>query len=134
MDISELNNSRFLSKADVIKEPLVGTIAYVTEKQNVAPAGQPPSMQYVLVCEERGWRPVSGREDTVKPYPLRKTNGNLIAAMFGKTNSEDWEGKQVEFYWNPEIQFKGEITGGIRIRKPAPVNSTRKPEYADCPY
>jgi hypothetical protein len=121
--ISELNNSRFLSKGDVIEEPIVATIAYV-EKQNIAPAGQPPVENYVVVFEE----------DDVKPLVLKKTNGNLIAAMFGKPNSEDWTGKKIEAYWNPEIQFGGEMVGGIRVRKPAPVNSRRKPEYADCPY
>ena len=98
-------SSRFISKADV-KKPLLLTITK-WEKINAAKQNEPADMKYCLRFEEHP-----------KPFVLNITNIKNTAKACGSSDFDDWIGGKIVLYFNPDIEYRGEVTGGIRIRKP----------------
>jgi len=103
-NIAEMKSSKYLTKHEVGEGMLV-TITGV-EKQNMAAAGQPREDRWVLLTEGN------------KPFVLNSTNTKRIAKITGSDETDDWEGKQVVLYFDENIEFGGEIVGGIRARAP----------------
>jgi hypothetical protein len=56
-------------------------------------------------------------KEDVKPLVLNKANSKLLARHTGASVPNEAVGKVVNVYANPDIEFGGRITGGIRIRK-----------------
>lgn len=106
MNISELKESRFLSKEDCTP-PILVTIEGCA-KQNLAMQGQPEELKAVL----------SFQEPNVKPMVLNSINGQLIAAFLGSPETDHWRGKKIVLFNDPTITFGGKLTGGIRARAP----------------
>lgn len=110
--ISELRESKFLRKEDV------GAGALVTvsgcEQHNTAKEGAPPEHKWCLTFEEYE-----------KPLVLNSTNAQVCARICGSENTDDWTGKKVVLYNDPNVSYAGKITGGIRVR--APKNQSPKP-------
>jgi hypothetical protein len=123
MNVNELKNSQFLTKEDCVPDILV-TIKSCEEK-DVSTESEPTKMRWVLFFEE-----------LEKPLVLNVTNGQIIAAITGSDESDDWIGEQIVLWNDMTVMYKGEIKGGIRVRpqqgqgKPpakSPVNT--KSEY-----
>ena len=55
-------------------------------------------------------------EEDVKPMVLNKTNKNRIKHYLGVTTSEEAVGKVVNAYNDPDVEYGGEIIGGLRLR------------------
>jgi hypothetical protein len=70
------------------------------------------------LCYQGGARetkPVLVFEDTPKKLVLGKTTMRQIARLHGyETN--DWPGKQITMFADPEVYMGKEKTGGVRIR------------------
>jgi hypothetical protein len=103
---SELTKSRFLSKVDV-EPPITATIGEVVREKIVVP-GERPETKYCVYFKEAN----------VKPLILNKTNGDKIAAIAGSYETDDWLGVKVELYLEPNVDFAGQLTGGMRVRAP----------------
>lgn len=103
MNISELSESQYLKKGDV-EPPIKVTMEGITRK-NLAKEGEPAENKYILHFIE-----------DVKPLVLNITNGQLIAAVTGSEETDDWKGKQITLYNDPSISFGGKLTGGIRVQ------------------
>ncbi len=103
MNINDLKESKYLKKTDV-EPPILVTIARITQ-ENLAQQGQEPEMKYVLHFAE-----------DLKPMVLNSTNGQLIAMVLGSEETDDWNGKQIVLYNDPNVSFAGKLTGGIRAR------------------
>lgn len=121
-NINNLGESKYLTKNDVNDGVVVTITGY--EKRDVSRDSEPPSMKYILKFKE------------CKPLVLNKTNGNRIAhimhANHGVTRDfiededgtrcpaneqfQNWIGKQIVLWNNPDVEFGGEITGGIRVK------------------
>jgi hypothetical protein len=52
-----------------------------------------------------------------KKFVANVTNVYAIAAVYGEDYAE-WVGKKIVLFYDPSIQFKGKVTGGIRVRAP----------------
>ncbi len=61
------------------------------------------------------------RED-VKPLLINKTNAKRLQTMHGH-DTDAWVGKEITIWFDPEVEFMGDIVGGIRIRV---TNSKKK--------
>ena len=105
MKVSELKNSRFLTKEDC-GDGIVVTIDDVTQ-ENVASPDQPAEMRWTMMFQE----------PNTKPMVLNSTNGQLIAKFLGSDDSDDWKAKKVVLYHDENVSFAGKIVGGIRARK-----------------
>ena len=110
--ISEMRESKYLKKEDVG----AGALATISDisRQNVAPEGQEPELKWILHFA-----------DLEKPLVLNMTNAETIASILGSDDTDDWMGKQIVVYNDPNVSFAGKRTGGIRVRAPK-VKSTTK--------
>lgn len=103
MHINELKSSNFLKKEDCDPAILV-TIRDCTQ-ENVAKEGAPQELKWALHFDE-----------VEKPMILNSTNGQIIAKALGSEDSDDWSGKQIVLYHDPNVSFGGKLIGGIRVR------------------
>lgn len=62
--------------------------------------------------------------ENVKPMILNKTNMKAIQKALGTPYIEEWAGRKIQIYADPNVKFGKEITGGVRVRSYAP--STQK--------
>ena len=49
------------------------------------------------------------------PWLLNKTNIKRIAKLHGD-NTDTWEGQEITLYNDPDVEFMGEVVGGLRVR------------------
>jgi len=101
--IGEMIESKFLKKEDV-DPPVLVTIDRLTQ-QNVAMQGADPEMKWSMFFLELD-----------KPMVLNTTNLHLCSQACGSDDTDDWMGKQIVLYNDPNVSFGGKLTGGIRIR------------------
>lgn len=113
--IDEMVPSKYLKKSDVEPAKLV-TIKDV-KKENVAQEDQPAEHKYTLYFNE-----------LEKPLVLNSTNIHLAATACDSFHSEQWIGKPIVLYVDPNVSYMGKVTGGIRIRAPKPGAQVPKQE------
>jgi len=104
MKSSELSNSRFLKQEDIDGD-VSATIDRVV-KENVAVPGKPETKKGVIYFAE-----------LAKPMVLNATNRKRLERAYGY-ETDDWLGRKVIVYVDPEVDFGGEVTGGLRLRVP----------------
>ena len=113
--ISEMMDSKFLRKEDVGHGALM-TVAGC-DQYNVAKQGAEPENKWCLTFEESD-----------KPLVLNSTNIQLCQRVFGSDDTDEWTGKKIVLYTDPNVPYAGKIVGGIRVRaykvKAAPVPSS----------
>ena len=56
--------------------------------------------------------------DTDQKLILNKENNRTLIEGFGTDETDDWIGRTVEAYYEPDIQFGGKRVGGLRLRLP----------------
>lgn len=105
MNINEIKKSNFIKKEDCGSGILVTIKGLVQE--NVAMEGSPEDMQWCLIFNE-----------LEKPMILKSTNAQLIASILKSEETDDWIGKKVVLYNDPNVVMKGKVTGGLRVRAP----------------
>ncbi|KKM22559.1 hypothetical protein LCGC14_1623980 [marine sediment metagenome] len=104
MDLDELvpSESKYLAKDDVGLTGRNLTIAKFTR----AEVGDDKEVKTILHFKE---------EDT-KPMVLNVGNKNRIKHFLAATTAEEVAGKVINVYNDPEVEYRGKITGGTRIR------------------
>ena len=105
MHISHLKQSKYLTRSDAGAGILV-TIKEIFQ-DNVAKEGAPEEMKWCM-----------GFEETEKPMVLNSTNGQIIAAITGSEETDEWKGRKIVLYDDPNVSFGGKLVGGIRVRAP----------------
>jgi len=104
---------KYLQQSDVAKDKLL-TIKAVTE-EDVSSNDRPEKMKFVIHFEERGFLPWVANVGSLKK----------IAEIAGTGDVDRWPGTVIVVYVNPDVEFAGEVKGGIRCRAPKnqpPVN------------
>ena len=69
----------------------------------------------------KSWSNSEGEE---KHLVLNKTNSVTLSLAFG-AETDNWRGKEVELYVDPNVEYMGRKVGGIRVRalqKPSAAN------------
>lgn len=104
-NINQIKQSKFLKRDDCGN----GILVTITgcHQVNVAMEGAPPEEKWCLSFQE-----------TEKPMVLNTTNAQIIAAVCGSQETDDWTGKKVVLYDDPNVSFGGKLVGGIRARAP----------------
>lgn len=122
--VNDLSNSKYVTKEEAGKGILVTISGF--KKVDVSRESEKEDLQFILLFHE------------CKPLVLKKTNGNKIAEImhevYGVTrdneddgegnmipaneNFEYWIGKKIVLWNNPDVEFRGKITGGVRVRAP----------------
>ena len=127
MDLDTLvpSESKYLAKEDVGIAGVNLTIAKFTRE--TVGNGKDADERAVLWFKEGDY----------KPMVLNKTNKNRIKHFLGATTAEEVMGKQVNVYNDPDIEYGGEIVGGLRIRGASVVQAlapTPDDPLADIPF
>lgn len=103
MNINDLKQSKYLKQSDVTP-PVLATIDRLN-RENVAPEG------------DEEIKPVLYFSGDLKPFVVNWTNLQLIAEFLGE-ETDDWAGKQIVLFNDPNVSYAGKRTGGIRVRAP----------------
>lgn len=122
MNINELTSSKFLKKDD-FPEPALCTITKVT-KENVAKP-----------TEDKKIRGIMFFDGYDKGLVLNATNLKRAAAAFESTDTDDWLMKNIVVYYDPNVEFGGDIVGGLRLRAPKaqkPATPARRPTFDEA--
>ena len=127
MNINSMMPSKYLKKEDFPQPALVTIRAFTHD--NVAQQGQP---------EEKKW--VMHFNEFENGMVMNSTNLQLTASALGSDETEEWIGRQVVVYSDPNVSFGGKLTGGIRIRQvrqrptaPAPTVRHASPPQQPAP-
>ena len=121
MKLDDLVTSDYLKEADVT--PPIRVTIKSSEPKNMAKPNQPPQVKCVLAFNE-----------IEKKLVCNVTNFKAIAKKTGKADSDDWVGETIDLWFNPDIEFGGDIVGGIRLmtaQPQAPVVPTQVPPVND---
>jgi hypothetical protein len=100
-----MRESKFLKQSDV-SAPVLWTVEGC-ERHNVAKEGAEPEHKWCLAFQECD-----------KPLVLNSTNIQLCERVFGSDDTDQWIGKKIVLYVDPNVSYGGKITGGIRVRAP----------------
>jgi hypothetical protein len=114
MNINDMKESNYVKKTDV-EPPIKVTITGISRK-DLAKQGDTPEMKWVLEFKE------------CKPLVLNMTNNQRIAKALDSEETDDWMGKEIVLYNDPDVSFGGKITGGVRARA---VKGAVEPEFDD---
>lgn len=90
-------------KESDLQQPVLLTIARVT-------------LEELGKGADKDTKPVLHFQEIEKTMSINQTNAKNIAKITGSDNTDDWAGKKIVVYWNPDIEFGGETVGGIRVR------------------
>jgi len=114
MQRSEAFPSKWLNKTD-IQHPTQAVIARV-------------EMQEVGFEDDKENKPVmTFRGGHIKPMTLNAGNWDTLEQAYGH-NSDEWIGKPVEIFIDPDVKYAGKKVGGLRVRLPsAPAPSAAVP-------
>ena len=104
MKTSKMIESKYLTKDDA---GLDGTVVTVKdfERVNMAQEGKPPEYKWVMWLREFD-----------KAMVMNGTNIQLAEKALGSDDTDDWIGKKIIIYDDPNVSFGKELVGGIRIR------------------
>jgi hypothetical protein len=116
--IGEMIESKYLKQSDVDSEIAV-TVKGV-KKVNVARDDEDPEYRWTVQFHE-----------FPKPMVLNVTNLKRLAKALGD-DTDDWLGNQVLLYVDPDIEFGGNVVGGLRIKRmPAPGGKAAPRKHTD---
>ena len=103
--IGDMRVSKFLKRSDLGDEDeRIFTISGVSE-ENAGTAD----------AEDIKW--AINFKETDKPMILNWTNMQMLEKVTGSDNTDDWNGRQIVVWFDESVQFKGEMKGGLRIRR-----------------
>jgi len=116
--------SKYLKQSDV-PDPVIVTIQGV-KQVNVAKDDEAPEMKWAIKFMEFD-----------KPMILNSTNLHVAAKVIGSDETNDWRGKEIILFTDPNVSFGGQVVGGLRFRgqEKAPVKAAtpRQPQAAARP-
>jgi hypothetical protein len=102
--------SKYLKQTDVNDDTVVTVVK--VGKANVAKEGEEPEYKWLIRFQE-----------FPKPMVLNSTNIKRLARACDSNNTDDWTGKKVILYVDPDVEFGGNVVGGLRIRARKATNS-----------
>jgi hypothetical protein len=117
--VSEMIQSRYLRQTDLEDGDAVVVTMKGVEKEKMP--GDEDEIRYVLYFRE-----------LTKGLVLNATSIRVLEKYFGSTSAE-WVGGKVEIFIDPTVQFRGKITGGLRLRPVKPAKATAAPAAAAPP-
>ena len=111
---SDMIPSRFLKQGDIIPDKLLTIDKIVHEEVG---RGEDAAMKWVCYFKE-----------IKKCLSLNATNIKRMEKIFASDDTDEWISKQIVVYWDDEVQFGSELTGGVRVRAPkTPTSSAPLP-------
>ena len=118
--VSEMIQSKFLKKED-IEDDIIVTCKATTLEDMPGDSGE---QRWILHFKE-----------LPKGLVLNTTSIRVLEKAFGG-HSDNWNGKKVQLYVDPNVSFKGQVVGGLRLKplkepKKAPLVSVAPAAVAE---
>ena len=110
--IGEMIESKYLKQSDVDGEIDV-TVAKVG-RQNISKEGEEAEYKWLIRFTE-----------FTKPMVLNSTHIKRLARACKSEDTDDWIGKKVKLYVDHDVEFAGNVVGGLRIKGSAPEHGSR---------
>jgi hypothetical protein len=111
----KITTGNYLKHEEVSEDGEEFVIETVKEEEMPTQDGSPGETRFVLYLEN------------CKPLVLNKTNTRRATAAFGSNDLDDWVGKSIIVYSDPEVEYAGNVVGGVRLRAvPRPVSRGKK--------
>lgn len=105
----KLQNKEFLGEYDFLPgEEKTVTIDIITTAEVTGDGGK------------KSEKPIMRFRENVKPLIVNTTNFKRLQKLFGSKYIEDWVGKQVTLYPDPDVTFGREVVGGVRVKTELP--------------
>jgi hypothetical protein len=101
--IGEMIESKYLKQSDVDEDRVVTVVK--VGKANVAKEGEEPEYKWLIRFKEFN-----------KPMVLNSTNIKRLAKACASDDTDEWVEKQVVLYVDPDVEFAGNVVGGLRVR------------------
>src|SRR3990167_9283820 len=117
-NINQIIESKYLKQSDVDGEVEV-TILKIGQI-NVAREDEQPEMKWAAKLEE-----------FKKPMVLNSTNLQLLAKACDSEESDDWIGKKVTIFADPNVYFGGKLVGGLRVKLPIKKRAATGSKFDD---
>lgn len=110
--VNDMVQSKYLKQADV-PDPVIVTVQGV-KQVNMAKDDEAPEIKWAIKFQEMD-----------KPMVLNSTNIHVAAKIFKSDDTDDWKGKEIVLYTDPNVSFGGQVVGGLRFRgqEKAPVKA-----------
>ena len=102
MNINDMTPSKYIKQSDV-KDETVVTVQGI-KKVNVAREDDDPEYRWTVKFQE-----------FEKPMVLNSTNIKRMGKALGD-DTDGWVGGQVILYADPDIEYAGQVVGGLRVR------------------
>jgi hypothetical protein len=119
MKIGDMIESKYLKQSDI--DDVVTVTVQSIKKVNVARDDEDPDYKWTVKFVE-----------FPKPMVLNVTNLKRMAKALGD-DSDNWPDGVVQLYVDPDIEFGGNVVGGLRIRtQPRAKTAARKPSDGDA--
>jgi hypothetical protein len=112
-NIKDMVESKYLKQGDV-PDDIVVTIVKVG-KGNIAKEGDEPEYKWMIRFEE-----------FKKAMIINQTNIKRLARACKSEETNDWVGKKVTLYTDPDVEFAGNVVGGLRIKEFKAPQTTHK--------
>ena len=121
---------------DMNLDDLVPSTSKYLAKEDVGTAGKNLTIsgftrETVGTGADADERAVIHFKEDIKPMVLNKTNKNRIKNYLSASTSEEVIGKVVNVYNDPDVEYGGEITGGLRIRGEQETVTTTSQDFLD---
>ncbi len=110
--VSEMLSSKYLKTAD-IPDPVIVTFRAI-KQVNIAREDDDPEYKWIAFFEEYE-----------KGMVLNSTNLHVAEKLLASDDTDNWIGQEIILWADPNVQYKGELVGGLRFRAPekAPVKA-----------
>ena len=114
-NINQMVQSKYLKTADV-PDPVIVTVQGV-KQVNMAKEDETPEYKWAIKFIELD-----------KPMVLNTTNIHVAAKVFASDDTDQWKGKEIILFTDPNVSFGGQVVGGLRFRgqEKAPVKAAVK--------
>lgn len=104
------------------------------------PEGQDLVAKIDYVAQETINDPTGKKKDAVvahfsdgtKPMVLNKTNLKTMSRIFGTSYIEDWHGRSIQIWFDPNVKFGRDRVGGLRVRPFIPQQQRAALVCTDC--
>jgi len=113
-NIRDMLHSRFWTQADVVDADQTVSIAGCTRER---------------IGDDERW--MLSFRDSKKMLPLNATMLRVLAQA--GADSEQWVGRRLVVYHDPHVTFRGQRTGGVRIRWPDREPPRERPASLQTP-
>jgi len=99
-----ITTGKYLKREDVTEEGEAHKVISCVQQSLSTGEGGESEIKWVLTLSD------------LKPLILNATNIRRCVAAFVTSETDEWIGRSIVVYDDPEIEFGGRIVGGVRLR------------------